>query len=152
MNEEWTPAVCVSLLIRRPPLEVWEAFVDPDQIRRFWLASSSGPLTPGSTVRWAFKVAGAETEVTVVAAVPGESLDLRWDDGQPLTITFEGRGNSTLVTIRVTEFRGDTPIANAVESTAGFTLVLASLKIWLEHGIEGELVYDRFPDAEYADR
>ena len=37
-----------------------------DQIRRFWLASSSGRLEPGSIVRWAFKVAGAETQVSVV--------------------------------------------------------------------------------------
>lgn len=152
MNEQWTPAVNVSLLIRRPPMDVWEAFVDPDQIRRFWLAGSSGRLTPGSTVHWAFKVAGAETQVNVVDAVPGELLDLRWDDGQPLTLTFEGRDDSTLVAIRVTDFGGDTPIADAVESTAGFTLVLASLKVWLEHRIEGELVYDRFPDAEFADR
>ena len=42
--------------------------------------------------------------------------------------------------------------ANAVESMSGFTLVLASLKLWLEHGIEGELMYDKFPDATYADR
>ena len=35
---------------------------------------------------------------------------------------------------------------------SGFTLVLASLKMWLERGIEGDLMYDRFPDADYADR
>ena len=51
-----------------------------------------------------------------------------------------------------TQFRGDTLVASAVESMSGFTLVLASLKMWLEHGIEGELTYDKFPDATYADR
>ena len=35
---------------------------------------------------------------------------------------------------------------------SGFTLVLASLKMYLEHGIEADLMYDKFPDAEYADR
>jgi hypothetical protein len=35
---------------------------------------------------------------------------------------------------------------------SGFTLVLASLKLWLEHGIEGDLMYDKFPDQTYADR
>ena len=49
-------------------------------------------------------------------------------------------------------FGGDTPAANAVESMSGFTLVLASPKMWLEHGIEGDLMYDKFPDASYADR
>ena len=31
-------------------------------------------------------------------------------------------------------------------------LVLASLKQYLEHGIAGDLMDDRFPDADYADR
>jgi hypothetical protein len=26
------------------------------------------------------------------------------------------------------------------------------LKLWLEHGVEGDLMYDTFPDAEYSDR
>ena len=30
---------------------------------------------------------------------------------------------------------------------SGFTLVLSSLKMWLEHGIEGDLMYDKFPDT-----
>ena len=140
------------MLVRRPASEVWEAFVEPDRICRFWLGRSSGRLEDGATVRWTFKVAGAETDVTVVEAVQGELLDLRWDDGQPLQIAFEDRGDATLVTVRVTDFGGDTPAANAVESMSGFTVVLASLKMWLEHGIEGDLMYDKFPDADYSDR
>lgn len=140
------------MLVRRPASEVWEAFVEPDRICRFWLGRSTGRLEDGASVRWTFKVAGAETDVTVVEAVQGELLDLRWDDGQPLQIAFEDRGDATLVTVRVTDFGGDTPAANAVESMSGFTLVLASLKMWLEHGIEGDLMYDKFPDADYSDR
>ena len=140
------------MLVRRPASEVWEAFVEPDRICRFWLGRSTGRLEDGASVRWTFKVAGAETDVTVAEAVQGELLDLRWDDGQPLQIAFEDRGDATLVTVRVTDFGGDTPAANAVESMSGFTVVLASLKMWLEHGIEGDLMYDKFPDADYSDR
>ena len=124
----------------------------PNRIRRFWLASSTGRLATGTTVHWSFKVAGAETDVEVVDAMPGTLLDLRWDDGQPLRIEFEDRGDSTLVHVTVRGFDGDEPAAVAVESMSGFTLVLASLKQYLEHGIEGDLMYDRFPDADYADR
>ncbi|MCM4080217.1 SRPBCC domain-containing protein [Paractinoplanes hotanensis] len=147
----WTPVVDVSLLVRRPSAEVYEAFADPGIIRKFWLAHSSGRLETGARVRWAFKIAGAETDVEVIAAEPGRRLDLRWDDGQPLTITFEDRGDATVVRIRVAEFGGDEPAAVAVETMSGFTLVLASVKMLLEHGIEGDLMYDRFPDADYAD-
>ena len=103
----WTPVVAVDLLVRRPAAEVWEAFADPEQICRFWLARSSGRLESGSTVHWTFKIAGAESDVTVVEAVPGSLLDLRWDGGQPLRFTFEDRGDATLVTVRVTDFGGD---------------------------------------------
>ena len=148
----WNPIVEVDMLVRRPALAVWEAFADPDQVRRFWLARSTGRLETGATVRWSFKVAGAETAVKVVEAVPGALFDLRWDEGQPLRITFEDRNESTLVTVRLTDFEGDTPAANAIETMAGFTLVLASLKMWLEYGVDGDLMYDKFPDAEYTDR
>jgi hypothetical protein len=44
--------------------------------------------------------------------------------------------------------RGDEAIAKqAVDATRGFTLVLAGMKAWLEHGIELDLVRDRFPEG-----
>ena len=144
------PKVEVDMLVRRPAAEVYEAFADPAQITKFWLARSSGRLEPAAHVSWAFKVAGAKTEVDVLEARPGELLDLRWDEGQPLRITFADRGDTTLVGIEVTDFPGDTPNANAIESMSGFTLVLASLKMWLEHSIAGDLMYDKFPDEEYV--
>lgn len=85
------PTVDISMLVRRPALQVWEAFVDPEQIRRFWLADSTARLTVGATVQWVFKVAGSETDVEVLESDPGRLLLLRWDDGQPLRIEFEDR-------------------------------------------------------------
>ncbi len=140
------------MLVRRPTSDVWEAFVDPDRIRRFWLASSTARLEAGATLGWRFKIAGAETDVKVVEAEPDRLLDLRWGDDQPLRITFEDRGSATLVAIHVSDFTGDAPAAEAIETMSGFTLVLASLKMYLEHGIEGDLMYDKFPDHPYADR
>ncbi|KAA9393247.1 polyketide cyclase [Kocuria coralli] len=141
--------VKVDMLIRRPPETVYEAFSVPENIRRFWLASSSGPLETGAVVHWQFKIAGAETDVTVTEARPGTLLDLLWDDGQPLRITFTPYEGDTIVGVEVTGF---SHAPTAIESMSGFTLVLSSLKLWLEHGIEGELMYDKFPGMRYADR
>lgn len=71
---------------------------------------------------------------------------------QRLLVSFDDRGNATLVTVRVTDFGGDGPAAREIDSMSGLTLVLASLKMWLEHRIEGDLMYDKFPDAAYSDR
>ena len=67
-------------------------------------------------------------------------------------MSLQDRGEVTLVGVLLTDFTGDHPCADAIDATSGLTLVLASLKMWLEHGIEGDLMYDKFPDAEYADR
>src|SRR4051794_11853611 len=149
MDDAWVPVVEVDMLVRRPAREVYEAFADPDQVRRFWLAHSSGRLETGAHVHWMFKIVGAEMDVTVVRANPNEVLELRWNGQQPLTISFADRGDATLVEVGLSDFAGDAPAAEAVESMSGFTLVLASLKLWLERGIEGDLMYDKFPDAEY---
>jgi hypothetical protein len=57
--------------------------------------------------------------------------------------------NTTFVSITNTGFSGDADeiVKQAVESTEGFTLVLAGLKALLEHNIILNLVADRFPDA-----
>lgn len=151
-RNDWEPIVDVDMLIRRPAEQVWEAFVEPAKITKFWLGSSSGRLTTGATVRWRFKIAGAETDVRVVATERGRLLDLRWDEGQPLLLTFTPHAEGTIVHVRVTDFGSPNPAAEAIESMSGFTLMLASLKLWLEYGIAGDLQYDKFPDAEYVDR
>ena len=148
----YKPTVDISMLIRRPAQQVWEAFVDPDQIRRFWLARCSARLTVGATAHWEFKVAGSETDVDVVEADPGRLLLLRWDEGQLLRIEFEDRGDAALVRIYLDGFEGDDAAGQAIDAISGFTLVLSSLKVWLEHGIDSQLMYDRFPDAAYSDR
>jgi uncharacterized protein YndB with AHSA1/START domain len=146
------PRVDVQMLIRKTATTVYEAFSSPDQIQRFWLAYASGPVHSGARVTWTFKIAGAETKVEVLEAEPGRLITFRWDDGQSVRIDFQARGDATLVRIRQTDFGGDTPIGDAINAVAGFTLVLASLKSWLERGVEGDLMYDQLPDAQYSDR
>lgn len=56
-------------------------------------------------------------------------------------------GAGTFASIRNSGFVG-TPeevIPRVVDATEGFTLVLAGLKAYLEHGIALNLVADRFP-------
>ena len=148
----YVPTVDISLLVRRPADQVWEAFADPEQIRRFWLADSTDRLVVGATAHWRFKVKGSETDVEVVESVPGELLLLSWDEGQLLRIEFGDRGEATLVRVFLDGFEGDDAAGQAIDSMSGFVLVLASLKMYLEHGIDGDLMYDRFPDHDYHDR
>jgi hypothetical protein len=62
---------------------------------------------------------------------------------------FDDRGDGpTYVTIENTGFTGE-PIEiteQAVTATEGFAYTLASAKAWLEHGLQLNLVPDKFPD------
>ena len=74
-------SVEASMLIRRPPGEVFAAFVNPQTLRKFWLSDASGPLAPGARVQWQFMVPGATAKVAVTAlrgaAPPGVRLGRR---------------------------------------------------------------------------
>jgi hypothetical protein len=57
--------------------------------------------------------------------------------------------DTTFVSVTNYGFQGDTDaqIAAAINSTEGFTFVLAGMKAYLEHNIQLNLVSDRFPDG-----
>jgi uncharacterized protein YndB with AHSA1/START domain len=59
------PTVKVGMRIRRPPSEVFQAFVDPAVTTRFCFTKSSGKLAPGATVRWEWEMYGVSSEVSV---------------------------------------------------------------------------------------
>lgn len=148
LNE--APTVRAEMLIRRPAAEVFRAFADPEVTTRFWFTRGSGPLAPGARVRWDWEMYGVGTDVTVVEMEPDRRIVIDWDD-PPTRVAwdFTPRDDGTLVTITHAGFAGtgDDVVRQALDSTGGFSLVLAAAKAWLEHGIELNLVADRAPDA-----
>jgi hypothetical protein len=52
-----------------------------------------------------------------------------------------------MVTVANFGFQGEDIVKQAIDSTQGFTFMLAGLKAWLEHGIRLELVADKSPEA-----
>ena len=60
----------VTTLFQAQPEEVYSAFVEPDQLTRFWLSKASGPLRIGKTVHWCFMVEGAKIDTTATTMEP----------------------------------------------------------------------------------
>ena len=100
---------------------------------------------------------GASADVKVTAHEPPQRLAIEWESKQGSTNTvewaFTQRPDGTLVSIRETGYNPDDPevAAQVAESTSGFSLVLAGLKAYLEHGIQLNLVADRWPDGPPQD-
>jgi uncharacterized protein YndB with AHSA1/START domain len=147
------PVARTQMLIRRSVAQVFEALVDPAVTSYFWFSKSSGRLKAGTRVRWDWEMYGVFAYVDVKAIEVNKRILIEWnapDNPTSVEWTFEPRGaERTFVTVENWGFRGepDAIVAAAINSMGGFSLLLAGLKAFLEHGIELNLVADHDPDA-----
>ena len=137
-------SVSASMLIRRPPGEVFAAFVNPTMLRKFWLSDASGPLAPGARVRWKFMVPGAEADVFVGRFEAPHHLSFDWSGGVHVDMAFESlESGTTRVSVAVSGFTGDDILGQATATVEGFSIVLCDLKTLLESGNSANLVRDK---------
>lgn len=147
------PAVGVGMLIRRTPGEVFEALADPAVTTRFWYTNSTGRMTEGAELTWAWEMYQVSSAVRVLAVEPGRRIRFSWDGydpAHPTTVEFQFtpyQDGTTYLRITETGFTGDpdTQVSRALDSTAGFTFLLSSLKAALEHDITLRVVLDAHP-------
>lgn len=143
--------VKAEMLIRRPQDEVFDAFVDPAVTTKFWFTKSSGKLEAGQRVRWDWEMYGVHEEIAVKAIEPDSRIVYDWSfpDFTNVEWTFAPRGaGATLVSVVNSGFKGDDAavVAQALDSTQGFNIVLCAAKAWLEHGVALNAVADKAPN------
>jgi uncharacterized protein YndB with AHSA1/START domain len=133
-----------TMLIRRPVAEVFEAFVDPEKITKFWLESTTGPLAIGARVSWRFMVPGATETVRVTAFDVPQRIAFDWSDGVSVSMNFEEHDKrATRIAVEVNGFRNQNAVEEIVNATEGFSIVLCDLKTLLETGRSANLVKDK---------
>ena len=133
-----------TMLIRSPALLVFNAFVQPALLKKFWLKQASGTLGAGAKVDWEFRVPGATETVEVTRFVEGEQISFVFSDGKTVAIRFHAKGrSSTAVEVQVKGFKGRKAVSEAVSTTEGFAIVLCDLKSLLETGKSGGMVRDK---------
>ena len=145
------PITKTGMLIRKPVAEVFEAFINPEITTKFWFTKSSGRLEDGAQVQWDWEMYEISIPVSVQAIEPNKRIVITWPGYSSLTTVeweFEPQMDGTTF-VRITESGftgdGDELVKQVSDSTQGFTLVLAGLKAFLEHGIRLKLVADRYP-------
>jgi uncharacterized protein YndB with AHSA1/START domain len=145
------PIAKTGMLIRKPVAEVFEAFIDPGITTKFWFTKSSGRLEAGKQVQWEWEMYGISIPVTVKTIEPNQHIVIEWPGyGSPTTVEWiftSLEDGTTFVSITNSGFTGDgdAVVKQAIDSTQGFSLVLAGLKALLEHNVRLNLVADRFP-------
>lgn len=138
-----------QMMIRKPVSKVFKAFIDPEITSKFWFSSSTGKLEQGHTVTWTWEKYQVSTKVMVTKLIANELIQIQW--GEPSsTVDFRfEKINETQTYLRIQNYnialQGDELIAFIIDSTGGFTTVLDSLKAYLEHDLQLNLVHDKFP-------
>ncbi|HEU5238365.1 MAG TPA: SRPBCC family protein [Pyrinomonadaceae bacterium] len=148
------PVAHAQMLIRKPVPQVFEALIDPSITSRFWFSKGGDRLVAGKRVRWDWEMYGHHTEVDVKVIDENKRILIEWngpDNPSLVEWTFEAKDEArTFVRVKNWGFAsGDVnkAVAEAINSTGGFSFLLAAMKVFLEHGIEPNIVVDHDPDA-----
>jgi uncharacterized protein YndB with AHSA1/START domain len=155
--EAEAPVARTEMLIRRPVAQVFEAFVNPEITCKVWFSKGSARLQQGQKLRWDWEMYGASANVSVLAIEQDKRILIEWSGYESPTQVewvFTPRADgSTFVSITNFGFTGDPAkvVQNAIESTEGFTFLLAGVKALLEHGVLLNCVPDRHPDRIIPD-
>jgi uncharacterized protein YndB with AHSA1/START domain len=149
------PVANAAMLIRKPVAEVFEAFVNPDITTKFWFTRGSGRLEVGKPVKWDWEMYGFSIHVHVKVIEKNSRILIEWPGQRGQTTVewiFTSRPDgTTFVDVTNKGFQGDDDqvVQEALDSTGGFSWVLAGAKALLEHDIQLNLVRDRFPEGKH---
>ncbi|MEO8721881.1 MAG: SRPBCC family protein [Ginsengibacter sp.] len=150
MLQENIATVETQMLIRKPVSLVFQAFIDPSITTHFWFTKSSGKLETGKTVIWSWEMYGISTQIFVKEIEPNKKIVFEWGMPDKTTVSFDFNplsDETTYLIIKNFGFKqtGFELIEKIKDSTGGFTTVLDGLKAYLEHGIQLNLIGDKFP-------
>lgn len=143
-----TASATAQMLIRKPVSEVFNAFINPAITTSFWFTKSSGILKEDTEVIWEWEMYAFKTTIKVFKIIPNQLITISW--GKPngkVDFKFRQLSNGTYVEITVYDFAetGEELIDTIKDNIGGFTTVLDGAKAWLEHGINLNLIVDKFP-------
>jgi uncharacterized protein YndB with AHSA1/START domain len=131
-----------GLQVLKPIAEVFDAIVDPDKMKNYFISQSSGYMKEGATLRWKFPEMDLEFEVTMGKIEKPGYISFHWDgamDGEQTLVEMNLQAVENNITfITITEKRkenNEKGIKWLKNNTEGWANFLACLKAWMEYGI-----------------
>ena len=130
----------VSIQIRRPVNEVFEAIADPAKMSEYFISKGSGRIEEGKILTWRFPEFDMEFPVRGGRIEKDNYISFFWDtDGRELLVEMTLAAmpdNSTVVTITEKSMPPDEKGIKWLQgNSAGWANFLACLKAYLEYGI-----------------
>jgi uncharacterized protein YndB with AHSA1/START domain len=133
--------VKTALCIAKPAGEVFEAIVNPDRMKQYFISKSSGHMEEGRTVEWAFPEMDLTFPVHVKKTEPGKTVSFTWNNlnGKEMlvaiTLSPVDEGHTLVVITEGDEEWTEQGLQWLKSNTEGWANFLACLKAWLEYGI-----------------
>ncbi len=134
-----TLTITAKIQIGKPASEVFEAIVDPNKMSNYFISKSTGVMEEGKTLFWQFPEFAEDYPVRVGKIEKDKFISFYWDtDGKEylVEINLTPIGDTTIVGVTETGGTNDEAgISWLKGNTEGWANFLASLKAWLEYGI-----------------
>lgn len=130
-----------ALQIAKPKAEVYQAIIEPEHMKNYFIAKSSGMMEEGKTISWKFPEFDDYVPVTVLKLIPDELISFEWEGSKEKNLLVEINltqvsKNNTLVKITEGKMEADEMgIQWFGGNTEGWANFLACLKAYLEYGI-----------------
>jgi len=130
-----------ALQIAKPKAEVYRAIIDPEHMKHYFIAESSGMMEEGKSISWKFPEFEEYFPVNVLKLVPNELISFEWEGAKDKNLIVEIKLNempedSTLVKINEGKMEADEEgIQWLGRNSEGWANFLACLKAYLEYGI-----------------
>jgi len=130
----------VQMGILKPASLIFEAIVDPEQMKQYFISGSTGRMESGKALTWTWDDFDAEHQIKIGKIEKDKTVSFEWNGSGVncvVVITLEAKGNEkALVKITESEWTADYKGANqCMGQVEGWTHFLCCLKAYLEYGI-----------------
>ena len=131
-----------GLQVLKPVSEVFEAIVDPEKMKNYFISKSSGYMKEGESLIWKFPEMDIEFTVKIGKIEKDKYISYYWDgafDGEQTFVEINLLPVEDKVTfVSITEkskANNEAGIKWLKNNTEGWANFLACLKAWMEYGI-----------------
>lgn len=132
----------VHTKIGKPIAEVFDAVVNPEKVGIYFATGGvNAPMAEGRNISWKFKDISFEQDMKIRRLIENRKIELEWftEEGKrtDVTITFDKISEDrTMITIVHSGYEENQKgLEDSYSHCEGWTVMLASLKVYLEHGI-----------------
>lgn len=124
--------------IQKPAKEIFEAILNPELMKNYFIAKSTGRMEVGKEIFWTFPEFDGSYPLTTKEIVPNKKIIFVWDPKSAVTIILESRSeNDTVVKVTEEGYENDEKGTNwAIRQTEGWANFLACMKAFLEYGVQ----------------